>query len=189
MAPQFEAAADALQTENLPLGRVDCTKEEELCRRYEIVFYPTMFTFQGDKYFRYDGSREASSLIGSMKRYSQPLVTALHTAKDIADFKAKDNVTIIGLFDVEDKQSRQIFTTIAEMYRDLYLFGASQLEQIEGIKRPALVLHKNFDEGQSVFMDEFSVEKIEDFLEDMAVPLIREFRMDTEAGVSLFVET
>ncbi|KAJ5349438.1 hypothetical protein N7541_007165 [Penicillium brevicompactum] len=67
LAPNFEAAATELKSDNIPLIRVDCTKEEILCSEYDIGAYPTMKVFRGsDSHEEYEGSRQTESIISFM---------------------------------------------------------------------------------------------------------------------------
>lgn len=60
LAPQFELAATELKTNNIPLVKIDCIQEKDLCAEYEIFIYPSMKVFRGPKSHKtYDESRRA----------------------------------------------------------------------------------------------------------------------------------
>lgn len=62
LAPKYEEAATELKGKNIPLVKVDCTEEEELCRSYEVDGYPTLKVFRGaDSHKPYGGARQADS--------------------------------------------------------------------------------------------------------------------------------
>ena len=64
LAPKYEAAAADLKSKNIPLVKVDCTAEEELCRTYEVDGYPTLKVFRGvDSHKPYGGARQADSYV------------------------------------------------------------------------------------------------------------------------------
>src|SRR2546430_10393792 len=42
LAPEYEEAATALKEKNIPLVKVDCTVETELCKDYGVEGYPTV---------------------------------------------------------------------------------------------------------------------------------------------------
>jgi protein disulfide-isomerase A1 len=62
LAPKYEEAATELKDKNIPLVKVDCTVEEELCRTYEVDGYPTLKVFRGpDSHKAYGGARQTDS--------------------------------------------------------------------------------------------------------------------------------
>lgn len=62
LAPKYEEAATELKSKDIPLVKVDCTEEEDLCRSYEVDGYPTLKVFRGpDSHKPYGGARQADS--------------------------------------------------------------------------------------------------------------------------------
>lgn len=62
LAPKYEEAATVLKEKDIPLVKVDCTVEEELCRTYEVDGYPTLKVFRGpDSHKPYGGARQTDS--------------------------------------------------------------------------------------------------------------------------------
>lgn len=62
LAPKYEEAATELKSKNIPLVKVDCTEEEELCRDYQIEGYPTLKIFRGpDSVKPYLGARQSEA--------------------------------------------------------------------------------------------------------------------------------
>lgn len=60
LAPEYEEAATALKEKNIPLAKVDCTVEADLCKEYGIEGYPTVKIFRGlDNIKPYAGARKA----------------------------------------------------------------------------------------------------------------------------------
>lgn len=47
LAPEYEEAATQLKEKNVPLAKVDCTVEADLCREYGVEGYPTVKVFRG----------------------------------------------------------------------------------------------------------------------------------------------
>jgi protein disulfide-isomerase A1 len=47
LAPEFETAATALKEKNIPLIKVDCTEEADLCKDHDVQGYPTVKVFRG----------------------------------------------------------------------------------------------------------------------------------------------
>lgn len=62
LAPKYEEAATELKGKNIPLVKVDCTAEEELCRDNGVEGYPTLKIFRGPESSKpYQGARQADS--------------------------------------------------------------------------------------------------------------------------------
>lgn len=119
-----------------------------------------------------------------MIKQSLPAVSLL-LADTIEEFKTQDQVVIVGYFAADDKTSNTTFTEVAESLRDDYLFGAindEALAKAEGVKQPAIVVYKNFDEGKNTFEEKFDKEAITSFAKTSATPLVGEVGPDTYAG-------
>jgi protein disulfide-isomerase A1 len=60
LAPEYEEAATTLKEKNIPLVKVDCTEEADLCKDYGVEGYPTVKVFRGlDNIKPYIGARKA----------------------------------------------------------------------------------------------------------------------------------
>ena len=125
-----------------------------------------------------------SSIISYMTKQSLPAVSVL-TADTLEEFKTADKVVLVGYFAADDKTANATFSEVAESLRDDYLFGAindAALAKAEGVKQPAIVLYKAFDEGKNTFEEKFDKETITKFAKTSAVPLVGEVGPETYAG-------
>lgn len=60
LAPEYEEAATTLKEKDIPLVKVDCTEEADLCKEYGVEGYPTVKVFRGpDNVSPYSGQRKA----------------------------------------------------------------------------------------------------------------------------------
>lgn len=60
LAPEYEEAATTLKEKEIPLVKVDCTEEADLCKDYGVEGYPTIKVFRGpDNVQPYSGQRKA----------------------------------------------------------------------------------------------------------------------------------
>ena len=119
-----------------------------------------------------------------MTKQALPAVSVL-TSETLEEFKTADKVVLVAYHEAGDKKSNTTFSEIAESMRDDYLFGATSdasLAEAEGVKQPAIVLYKTFDEGKNTFTEKFDKDAIEKFIKTAAVPLVGEVGPDTYAG-------
>ena len=69
MAPEYEEAATKLKEKDIPLVKVDCTEEAELCQSYGVEGYPTVKVFRGpDNVSPYNGQRKAPASVPARSR-------------------------------------------------------------------------------------------------------------------------
>ncbi|KAI1142969.1 protein disulfide isomerase [Hypoxylon sp. FL0543] len=185
LAPEYEEAATTLKEKSIKLAKVDCTEESELCQSFGVEGYPTLKIFRGlENITPYTGQRKAGAITSYMIKQSLPAVSLL-TPETLEDFKTADKVVLVAYIDASDKASNETYTKIAEKFRDSYLFGATNdatLAEAEGVKAPAIVLYKQFDEGKATFTDKFEEEAIENFAKVASTPLIGEVGPDTYSG-------
>ncbi|MCJ1437934.1 protein disulfide-isomerase precursor [Xylographa pallens] len=200
LAPEYEEAATTLKEKDIPLVKVDCTEEADLCKSYDVEGYPTVKVFRGpDNVAPYNGPRKAPAIISYMTKQSLPAVSTL-TTETLEEFKTADKVVVVAYFAADDKASNTTFAEVAASLRDDYLFGAindATLAKAAGVKQPAIVLYKTFDEGQNKFEEKFDKEAITTFTKTAATPLVGEIGPETygdymAAGIPLayiFAET
>lgn len=164
---------------------VSCTVETELCEQQGVQGYPTIKVFRGiDLSSPYQGQRKSDAIVSYMIKQSLPAVSLLDKESH-DEFTKADKVVLVAYFNADDKESNTTYTTVAESLRDSYLFGATSdvsLAEAAGVKAPALVLYKTFDEGKDVYSGKFEVEKIVEFAKVSSTPLIGEVGPETYAG-------
>ncbi|KAJ5214805.1 hypothetical protein N7468_010484 [Penicillium chermesinum] len=200
LAPKYEEAATELKSKNIPLVKVDCTAEEELCRSFGVDGYPTLKVFRGPESHKpYGGSRQTDSIISYMTKQSMPAVSTVNE-ENLEEFKTPDKIVIVGYIASDDKASNKSFTSFAESQRDNFLFGASNdaaLAKAEGVKQPSIVLYKDFDEKKAVYDGKLDDASILAWTTTASTPLVGELGPETyskymAAGIPLayiFAET
>ncbi|KAL8704005.1 MAG: hypothetical protein Q9201_002810 [Fulgogasparrea decipioides] len=185
LAPEYEEAATTLKEKDIPLVKVDCTEEADLCKDYGVEGYPTVKVFRGpDNHSPYSGQRKAPAIISYMTKQALPAVSIL-TSETLEEFKTADKVVVVAYFGKDDQKSNSSFSEIAESLRDDYLFGATNdadVAKAEGVKQPSIVLYKSFDEGKNTFEEKFTKDNIEKWIKTSGIPLVGEVGPDTYAG-------
>ena len=62
LAPEYETAATALKEKDIPLVKVDCTEEADLCKEHDVQGYPTVKVFRGlENVAPYGGQRKSDA--------------------------------------------------------------------------------------------------------------------------------
>ncbi|KAI1172464.1 protein disulfide-isomerase [Nemania sp. FL0916] len=182
LAPEYEEAATTLKEKDIKLVKVDCTEEQDLCQTYGVEGYPTLKIFRGPENITpYSGQRKAAAITSYMIKQSLPAVSILNT-ETLEDFKTADKVVLVAYVDSSDKASNDVYSAVAEKFRDNYLFGSTDdaaLAEAEGVTAPAIVLYKAFDEGKAVFSEKFDEEAIASFTKTASTPLVGEVGPET----------
>ncbi|KAI5846814.1 disulfide-isomerase [Tricharina praecox] len=185
LAPEYEDAATKLKEKGIPLAKIDCTVETELCEKQGVQGYPTVKVFRGpDNVAPYGGQRKSDAIVSYMIKQSLPAVSILDKESH-ETFIAADNVVLVAYFGADDKDTNATYSQVAESLRDSYLFGATSdaaLAKAAGVKTPALVLYKSFDEGKTVYDGKFELEKVMEFAKVASTPLVGEVGPETYAG-------
>lgn len=120
-----------------------------------------------------------------MTKQSMPAVSILENKEKLDEFKTADKVVLVAYFAADDKASNETYTDVANSLRDDYLFGATndaELATEEGVKQPAIVMYKSFDEGKNIFEEKFTMEEIVNFAKASATPLVGEVGPETYSG-------
>ncbi len=127
---------------------------------------------------------DRSRIVSYITKQQLPAISLL-TSETLPEFKTADKVVVVAYLAADDKTSNQTYTALAESLRDDYIFGASNdvaLAKAEGVKQPAIVLYKDFDEGKTTFEDTFENEAITKFIKTASTPLVGEVGPETYAG-------
>jgi protein disulfide-isomerase A1 len=148
--------------------------------------YPTLKIFRGkDNVSPYSGARKAQAIVSYMTKQSMPAVSLLESSSALEEFKTADKIVLVGFFAADDKSSNATYTSVAEEMRDGALFAATsdaELAKAEGVKQPAVVLYKAFDEGKNTFEEKFDKDAITQFISTASTPLVGEVGPETYAG-------
>ncbi|KAF9920074.1 protein disulfide-isomerase precursor [Linnemannia zychae] len=171
LAPEYEIAATKLKEIGIPIAKVDCTVETDLCQEQGIQGYPTLKVFKEGTPSDYQGARKADAIISYLKKQSLPPVTEL-SAETLEDFSKSDRVVIVGVIPKDDER-REELERIAKIYRDDYVFGVIESSP-EVPSGSGIVLYKQFDEGKNILDGQFDAETLVEFIKANSVPTMDE---------------
>ncbi|KAF8319531.1 uncharacterized protein EI90DRAFT_3254769 [Cantharellus anzutake] len=156
LAPHYEEAATALKEKNITLAKVDCVDQADLCSENDIQGYPTLKIYRKGKPTEYGGPRQADGIISYMTKQSLPAISTV-ASENLEEFKVADKVVVLAYATSTEEAPIPAFSSVAETYRDDYLFGLTTDEaaiKAAGVTPPAIVLYKKFDEGRNDFPSE-----------------------------------
>ncbi|KAJ7269699.1 protein disulfide isomerase [Mycena rebaudengoi] len=138
LAPHYEEAATTLKEKNIPIAKVDCVDQADLCQAHGIMGYPTLKVYSNGTPADYTGPRKADGIVAYMVKQSLPAVSTVTTSNH-EDFQAADKVVVIAYLD----------------HRDDYLFGLSTDEAAIAeakVEVPAIVVYRSFDFDEPRFV-------------------------------------
>ncbi|KAJ3342729.1 protein disulfide-isomerase precursor [Gonapodya sp. JEL0774] len=178
LAPEYEIAATTLKSTGIPIAKVDCTVEEEVCSGQGVRGYPTLKVFRSGSPSDYGGQRKADSIVGYMKKQLLPALSEI-TAKNVESFIDSDKVVIVGFFNTTDTVEYKALLEVAGTLRDDFVFGATVDEAVVEkyeVTTPSVILFKKFDEGKNVYDSAlgFDKESLAAFVQTSALPLVDE---------------
>ncbi|KAG8823434.1 protein disulfide-isomerase precursor [Serendipita sp. 399] len=180
LAPHYEEAATKLKEKNIPIAKVDCVDQPDLCQSHNVAGYPTLKVFRKGTPTDYNGPRKADGIVSYMVKQSLPAVTTL-TADSHAEFIKADKVVVVLYATSTSEAPVPNFSKTAEKHRDDFLFGIATdpaVAQAADVSPPALVVYKSFDDGRSDFpagqLSSLDEAKLGAWLKEHSTPLIDE---------------
>jgi len=178
LAPEYDRAAAMLKAEGIParLGKVDCTVEEDVAKRYEIGGFPTIKLFLSPEdagEVEYRGERTADAIVSWLKKKTGPAVTTLTSKSDLEKFIAGEHA-VVGFFSA-DSDARKAFSA-ASSKSDLesYQFGEvtdSALITELSAEDGSVKLYRSF-EGPLTFDGEVSADNLASWIPTHAHPYL-----------------
>lgn len=119
-----------------------------------------------------------------MTKQALPAVSVLEADK-YEEFKTQDKVVVVAYVKEDDKTTSEVINSVADAHRLDYLFGSTAdaaLAEKEGVKAPAVVVFRSFDEPKVVYDGELSKDELVKFIKSAATPLIGEVGPETYQG-------
>eukprot|EP00451_Oxyrrhis_marina_P031014 CAMPEP_0204368160 /NCGR_PEP_ID=MMETSP0469-20131031/43979_1 /ASSEMBLY_ACC=CAM_ASM_000384 /TAXON_ID=2969 /ORGANISM="Oxyrrhis marina" /LENGTH=509 /DNA_ID=CAMNT_0051357677 /DNA_START=38 /DNA_END=1567 /DNA_ORIENTATION=- len=123
--PKFETAAETLVPEGIGMFDVNCDEEKDLCARFKVEGYPTMYTFKkdGDKEgTKYMWRREAEDLVKFLRVEREP-VKPISTAEHATAFTTIESLGMIGYFSDEQSEAAKVFNEFCKEHALYLRFG------------------------------------------------------------------
>ncbi|XP_005989802.1 protein disulfide-isomerase A3 [Latimeria chalumnae] len=200
LAPEYEAAATRLKG-IVPLAKVDCTANSNICSKYGVSGYPTLKLFRdGEESGPYEGARSADGIVSYLKKQAGPASVEIKTAKDLEKFLSDRDASVVGFFEDGSSASQAEFVKAANALREDYRFAFTNLAELldkysieeEGILlfRPPRLANKFEDSTVKFTEATFTNSKIKKFIQENIFgicPHMTEDNKDQLAGKDLLV--
>ncbi|KAF2262279.1 hypothetical protein CC78DRAFT_569879 [Lojkania enalia] len=154
----FSRASDTVKT---PFVAIDCDKEVELCKEYDVNAYPAVRLY----YMLGHGSAGER-----------------HMSDKIEEMKKIDDVVVIAYIRPDQESLLETFATVAvEHYQDfVFLYSTdTQVADSEGLVMPAIVCYKNTDGDNAILNGHFTKRDVEKLLEKSKSMVIGEINERT----------
>ena len=94
----------------MAIGTIDCTREDALCKRFDVTGFPTLKFYRDGSFYDYPGKRDADSIIDFAEKMSKPavrMVGSLEEAlKDVAGTNP-ENVAFL-MYDPQGKANDDV---------------------------------------------------------------------------------
>jgi protein disulfide-isomerase A1 len=185
LAPHYAEAAKTLQGE-VPVAKVDCTVEKEICGEQQVRGFPTLKFFQSGKPVEYQGARTAEAIVSFIRKNTGPAAIDV-TQENLELFTTMDAVVVLGLFEDGGSDEAKEFLKFAEKHRSRYQFGLAHSlpvrshYKVENDKAALVVAGKNLDAAVT-YKGEWTAEKLQEFVVAESFPVLGEIGPETYQG-------
>ena len=82
LAPTWDELSNVV-TDDVKVGKVDCTVHSDTCSRFDIKGYPTLILLSGDSFYKYKGARDVTSLASFPATYKDADIETGKIAKKL----------------------------------------------------------------------------------------------------------
>lgn len=182
LAPEYEKAATALKSNDppVPLAKVDCTANTEVCGKYGVSGYPTLKIFKGGEMVEdYNGPRESDGIVKTMASKAGPDSKVLETVADCEKFLNRNDYAVVGFFSDADSEIAKIFGKVAGALSSELKFAHTSVKEIldkYGYKDDIVLfqpkrLHNKFEEAAQKYTDDVTQYKLKTWLQAQSLGL------------------
>lgn len=170
LAPSYEKAAKQLniQSEPIPLGKVDATIETELASEYEVSGYPTLFLFRKGKKYEYNGPRDENGIVNYMIMQQGEASKLKLSVKDVKSSMKQDEIYVMGFFDNLNDPKLRMYMDAANTMREEFSFGHTLDPKIRDAYKtnPQTVLVFTPERYYTKYEPKWHVMKLDDIKDD-----------------------
>jgi protein disulfide-isomerase A1 len=173
LAPEFAKAAQRLgaNTPAYNIAKLDATVHPKAAERFQVQGYPTLKFFRNGEATEYNGGRTADDIVSWILKKSGPQSKQIGSEKELEEFIKGSKVAVVYFGSQDDEQYKTHYIPTTSKFDKIMFAHSSTGHEAHGVSTtPALVLFKQFDEGKSVFSEEWSNEALESFIKANSNP-------------------
>jgi len=129
LAPEYEKAATALKTNDppIPLAKVDCPANNDLCSKHGVSGYPTLKIFKnGEVSADYNGPRDADGIAKYMRSKAGPTSKPLASVADVDKVIGGFDLVVVGFFTEGSNTLMDEFLKAADGLSEEFRFAHTQ---------------------------------------------------------------
>ncbi|KAJ2517658.1 protein disulfide-isomerase precursor [Coemansia sp. RSA 1939] len=181
LKPAYEKAAATLEADNVPLAKVDCTKNAALCDQVGIQGFPTMKVVLDGRFGIYNGSRQESGIVSYMRKHKGPPVKEVRAAEH-SSFVKSDHVVVVGYFKNTLVMELGMLREVAKELIEDFTFGVvvdKKTAKKQKISMPGIGVYTDYDGQMSVFSGKYTIDNIRQFVRSRSVPALGELSART----------
>ncbi|KAL5004683.1 hypothetical protein ScPMuIL_018139 [Solemya velum] len=182
LAPEYERAATQLASNDppVPLVKVDCTAEKDVCSKYGVSGYPTLKIFRnGELSEDYNGPREAAGIVKHMQSRAGPSSKELTSVEETEKVLSKKEYVVIGFFKSADSDLAKTYQKVADSMSSDMRFAHTTDEAVRqkyGYEDTIVLfqpehLKSKFEESRVEYKGDDVIHKIKSFITDNSLGL------------------
>lgn len=125
LGPELEEAAETLIEKDIMVAQIDCTENDEFCKKHQVKGYPTLKVFKGNESesSAYSGKRKAATIVDFMIKKSLPNVWVLNTLNDLEDaLQIAMGTVVVQLYKELDLLANSTFLEVADDLNEELIF-------------------------------------------------------------------
>jgi protein disulfide-isomerase A1 len=185
-SPHFNASAESIKTNSrdssvIAFGRVNCSEQEELAKRFEIRRYPTLVLFKSkdpEKSTVYWGEQSRIPLERTLRRMIDSVSLEMKSIDHIEELRDFNDAMVIYIGKPEGDKYRSFIKEAEKTEFDGTYFShcafpscANYLKGEEG----DIVIIKDFDEKHNLLKPGFTDKEFKHFIEQKYYPDVHDF--------------
>ncbi|KAL8496662.1 hypothetical protein ACS0TY_020378 [Phlomoides rotata] len=189
LAPEYAAAATALNDTDVKLAKVDATEANELSEKYEIEGFPTLFFFVDGERKPYPGQRTKDAIVTWIKKKIGPGVSNITTTENAELILTSKDKVVLGFLNSLVGPDSEEFAAASKLEDDVNFYqttnpNVAKMFKLEaGVARPALVLLKEEEEKVTYFDGQFKKSVIAEFVSANKLPLVTAFSRESASVI------
>jgi protein disulfide-isomerase A1 len=167
----------------VPVAKVDCIANQEICAEQEVQGYPTLKLFRSGEASSMEVPRKAEAIVSFLTKEMEPSVHLL-PAGEVESFLETHPLTVVAYLENDQDERWEAFRSVANQKRHTLSFVAVTGAAQDGAEYqvPSVVLRRNFDEPKVTYTGDYSSPSIASWVSRNILPSLGEINGETFTG-------